>query len=73
MIRTIPESEYNSKVAGHFRQEKTIELVRRNFWRPGIDTDITEYIQAYPDCQRDKTRRHRRYVLLSSLELPYTP
>ena len=73
MIPTILESEYDSKVAGHFGQEKTIELVRRNFWWPGMDTDITEYIQACPDCQRDKSRRHTRYGLLSPLELPYAP
>ena len=73
MIPTILESEHDSKVAGHFGQEKTIELVRRNFWWPGMDTDITEYIQACPDCQRDKSRRHRRYGLLSPLELPHAP
>ena len=73
MIPTIHKSEHDSKVAGHFGQEKTIELVRRNFWWPGMDTDIAEYIQACPDCQRDKSRRHRRYGLLSPLELPYAP
>ena len=73
MIPTILESEHDSKVAGHFRQEKPIELGRRNFWWPGMDTDITAYIQACPDCQRDKSRRHRKYGLLSSLELPYAP
>ena len=73
MILTILESEHDSKVAGHFGQEKTIQLVRRNFWWPGMDTYITAYIQACPDCQRDKSRRHRRYGLLSPLELPYTP
>ena len=30
-INTILESEHDSKVAGHFGQDKTIELVRRNF------------------------------------------
>ena len=73
MIPTILESEHDSKVAGHFGQEKTIELVRWNFWWPGMDTDITEYIQVYPDCQWDKSRRHRRYGLLSPLKLPYAP
>ena len=60
MIPTILESEHDSKVVGHFGKEKTIELVRRNFWWPGMDTNITEYIQAYPDCQLDKFRLHRR-------------
>ena len=73
MIPTILESEHDSKVAGHYGREKTIELVRRHFWWPGMDTDITEYIQASLDCQRDKSWRQKSYGLLSPLELPYTP
>ena len=73
MIPTILESEHDNKVAGHFGQEKTIELLRRNFWWRGMDTDITAYILVCPDCQRDRSRRHRRYSLLSPLELPYAP
>ena len=73
MIPTILESEHDSKVAGHFGQEKTIELVRRNIWWPEMDTDIMKYVQACPDCQGDKSRHHRRYGLLSPLELPYAP
>ena len=71
MIPTIRKSEHDSKVARHFAQEKTIELVRGNLWWPRIDTDITEYIQTYPDYQQDKSPHHRRYGLLSPLELPY--
>ena len=73
MIETILESEHYSKVAGHFGQDKTIELVRRNFWWPRMDSHIEKYIQACHDCQRDKYRRHRSYGLLSPLELPYAP
>ena len=73
MIPTILESEHDSKVAGHFVQDKTIELIWRNFWWPGMDSDIEKYIQACPDCERDKSRHHRRYVLFSPLQLPYTP
>ena len=73
LIPTILESEHDNKVARHFGKEKMIELVRRNFWWPGMDTDITAYILVCPDCQRDRSRRHRRYSLLSPLELPYAP
>ena len=55
VLHTILKSEHDSKVAGHFGEEKTIELVRQNFWWPGMDTDITEYVQACPDCQWDKS------------------
>ena len=73
MMPTILASEHDSKVAGHFGQDKTIELVWQNFWWPGMDSDIEKYIQACPDCQRDKSRRHKRYGLLFPLALPFTP
>ena len=44
MIPTILESEHDSKVARYFGREKMIKLVRRNFWWPRMDTDITAYI-----------------------------
>jgi len=36
LIQQIMESEHNTKVAGHMGQDKTIELMRRNFWWPKI-------------------------------------
>ena len=38
-----------------------------------MDTNISAYIQTYPDCQRDESRHHRRYGLLSPLDVPYAP
>ena len=38
-----------------------------------MDSQIEKYIQVYPDSERDKSRRHRRYGLLYTLELPYAP
>jgi transposase InsO family protein len=73
LIGKILESEHDSKVAGHFGQDKTIELIRRNFWWPKMEKDIIAYIQSCPDCQKDKSRRHRHYGLLSPLELPHAP
>ena len=32
----IAQSEHDSKIAGHFGQEKTIELISRNFFWPKI-------------------------------------
>ena len=70
---SILESEHDSKVAGHFGQDKTLELIGRNFWWPGMKAQIIGYIQSCPTCQHDKARRHRRYGLLSPLELPHAP
>jgi len=32
LVQRIMESEHDTKVAGHMGQDKTIELIRRNFW-----------------------------------------
>ena len=34
LVQGIMESEQDTKVAGHMGQDKTIELIRRNFWAP---------------------------------------
>ena len=37
LIQRILKSEHDTKVAGHMGQDKTIELIRRNFWWPKMD------------------------------------
>ena len=36
-------------------QDKTIELIRRNFWWPKMDKHIIDYIRGCPECQRNKS------------------
>ena len=71
--QAIMQSEHDSRVAGHFGQDKTIELIKRNFWWPSMKRTIIEYIQSCLPCQQNKARRHRKYGLLSPLELPHAP
>ena len=73
MRNEILETEHDSKVAGHFGQDKPLELVTRNFWWPGIRTEVIAYVQSCLDCQHIKARRHKSYGMLSPLELPYAP
>jgi hypothetical protein len=73
LIQTVLESEHDSKIVGHFGQDKTIELIRRNFWWPRMDETIIDYIQSCVECQKDKAARHQKYGLLQPLELPYAP
>jgi len=64
------EVEHNSKIAGHLGTYKTIGRVRANFYWPNMDEIITEYIGSCDVCQRNKVIRHKKYVLLESLEVP---
>jgi len=68
------ESEHDTKVAGHMGQDKTIELIQRNFWWPKIMNErIIDFVRSCPKCQQNKASRHQPFGLSSLLELPYAP
>ena len=43
-------------VAGHEGKWKTMELVTRNYWWPGVTRDVGRYVEGYYMCQRIKNR-----------------
>jgi len=73
LVQRIMESEHDTKVTGHMGQDKTIELIRRNFWWPKMNERIIDFVRSCPKCQRTKMARHQPYGLSSPLELPYAP
>jgi len=73
LLQKIMESEHNTKVGGHMGQDKTIELIRRNFWWPKMNERIIDFVRSCPECQRNKAPQHQPYGLSSPLELPYAP
>jgi hypothetical protein len=54
-------------------QDKTIELVRRNFFWPEMEKFIKDYVPSCPECQRNNAARHAQYERLPPLELAYRP
>jgi len=73
LIQRILKSEHDTKVAGHIDQEKTIELIRHNFWWPKMDERIIDFVRSCLECQQNKAAGHHPYGLLHPLELPYAP
>jgi hypothetical protein len=69
----IAESEHDSKVAGHFEQKKTLELISLNFYGPKMEDWIIEYVQTCDTCQRMKSPRYSKFGLLQPLKLWYSP
>ena len=53
--KEILESEHDHPTAGHFRQQKTLELVTRNFYWPKMDETINQYVRTCNACQRNKS------------------
>jgi RNase H-like domain found in reverse transcriptase/Integrase zinc binding domain len=55
---------------GHLGIQKSIELVQRQFWWPGMVTDIKNYVQTCYKCQSDKPDRRRKRPPLTFIEAP---
>lgn len=53
--RKIVELHHDSQVAGHPGKWKTVELVSRNYWWPGMTRYITSYTKGCDRCNRTKT------------------
>ena len=47
---------HDTPMAGHGEQWKTIELVTRNYWWPGMTKEVKRYVEGYDQCQRMKNR-----------------
>jgi hypothetical protein len=71
--KLIFESEHDSRVAGHMGMDKTVELIGRNFYWPGMAEEIEDFVRSCDDCQRNKASRHKRHGTLHPLELSYAP
>src|SRR5512140_669450 len=69
----IARSYHDHKVAGHFGREKTLELIKRNYYWPNMEAWIRNYVRSCDTCQRTKAGQHARWGKLKPLEIPYAP
>ncbi len=54
----------------HVGIQKTLELVKRQFYWPNMDADIKEYVQTCHKCQENKPNRQRWLPPLSPITAP---
>ena len=47
---------HDTPIAGHGGQWKTVELVTRNYWWPGVTKEVKQYVEGCDQCQRIKNR-----------------
>ena len=57
-------------VAGYGRRWKTIELVIRNYWWPGVTKNVGKYVEECDLCQRIKNRTEAPAGKLMTNEVP---
>ena len=59
--------------AGHGGRWKTVELVTRNYWWPGVIRDVGRYVEGCDLCQRIKNRTEELAEKLKLSEIPEKP
>jgi len=64
---------YDMPIAGHGGQWKTVELVTRNYWWPGIIKEVKRYVEGCDQCQRMKNRAEMLAGKLQPNQIPEKP
>ena len=64
---------YNMPVGGHRGQQKTVELVTRNFWWPGVIKEVKQYVKGCDFYQRNKNYTEQPAGKLMPNSIPNKP
>jgi len=64
---------YNTPVGGHRGQWKTVELVTRNFWWPGVTKEVKQYVEGCDACQCNKNHIEQPTGKLMPNSIPEKP
>ena len=61
---------HNAPTAGHLGQEKTLELLSRNYYWLRMRAFVNDYVRTCDACAHNKTSRHAPYGPLQPLPVP---
>ena len=64
---------HDDPLAGHFGVSKTLDLLSRNYWFPGMPSFVKEYVTTCDPCSRAKPPRHLKHGELLPLPVPNRP
>jgi Integrase zinc binding domain len=67
------QEHHDAPLASHSGISRTLELVTRNYWFPGINAFVKDYVNSCYSCQQAKAPRHPRHGELASLPVPTSP
>src|SRR3979490_2524585 len=65
--------KHDHVLSGHFGQNKTLALVRREYTWPGLQTSVVEFCKSCTTCMRSKSQQHKPYGFLKQLLIPERP
>ncbi|KAF8761559.1 hypothetical protein RHS01_00207 [Rhizoctonia solani] len=65
------EQYHDSPIAGHQGQARTLELLSRDYYWPGMKAQVNRYVESCENCQRSKGHKHT--VPIRPLPIPSRP
>ncbi|MBW0585651.1 hypothetical protein O181_125366 [Austropuccinia psidii MF-1] len=71
-LNILQKSHY-SPLAGHPGQEKTLKLIKRDFYWAGMNQFIKDYVSSCQKCSRIKNNHDKKFGLLKPLQIPSGP
>ena len=69
-IEKILKENHDLVDIGHLRQQRILELIKQNYWWPGLKEDIKRYVQECFKCQQNKVQHQKKAGELHPLEIP---
>ena len=67
------QQHHDVPAAGHPGRSKTLDLLGRTYFWPGMRKDVDRYVRNCHTCQRSRTPRHASYGILQSLPIGESP
>jgi len=64
---------HDTLLGGHRGQWKTVELVTRKFWWPGVTKEVKQYVEGCDFCQRNKNYTEQLAGKLMPNSIPEKP
>ncbi|MBW0472292.1 hypothetical protein O181_012007 [Austropuccinia psidii MF-1] len=64
---------HDSPLAGHPGQEKTLKLIKRDFYWAGMNQFIKDYVSSCQQCSINKNIHQKKFGLLKPLQIPSGP
>ncbi|MBW0560982.1 hypothetical protein O181_100697 [Austropuccinia psidii MF-1] len=69
----ILQKHHASPLAGHPGQEKTLKLIKRDFYWAGMNQFIKDFVSSFKQCLRNKNIHHKKFGLFKPLQIPSGP
>ena len=66
------QENYDSVDMRHPGQQRMMELLKQNYWWPGLKEDIRKYMQGCFKCQQNKVQHQKKSGELHPLKISVT-